>query len=233
MPPKVLPAGPVPREALAFFMAKGLKIGFNYDDVWREEHAVAFTVAKIMEEDVLATVRGTIERAIEEGTTFEQFRKDISQLLDNSGWSNYNQNKPKKARLRTIYDTNMRMARATGQWERVQRTKRVLPYLIYSLGPSVKHRDEHVALEGTILPVDDPFWNSYYPPSGYGCKCRVRQISLDEAEREGGISQRPAIENVEWENPKTGQTESVPKGVHPSFNYPKGDRMKVVRDLEQ
>ena len=48
-------------------------------------------------------------------------------------------------RLKTIYSTNMRTARAAGQWERIQRTKATHPYLLYELGPSGEHRPEHVA----------------------------------------------------------------------------------------
>ena len=39
---------------------------------------------------------------------------------------------------------------------------------------------------GTLLPVDDPWWQTHYPPNGWGCKCWVRQVSRREAERLGG-----------------------------------------------
>ena len=55
MPPDYRP-GPVPREALDFFRAKGWKVGFDYRDVWRQEHATAFTVAKVMRADVLLDI---------------------------------------------------------------------------------------------------------------------------------------------------------------------------------
>ena len=34
-------------------------------------------------------------------------------------------------RLQTIFSANMRSARAAGQWDRIQRTKDALPYLLY------------------------------------------------------------------------------------------------------
>ena len=75
---------------------------------------------------------------------------------------------------------NRRTAYAAGQWARILRTAKALPYLLYSLGPN---RDHHVAIAGTILPFDTPFWHTHFPPNGWGCKCRVRQISSRERER--------------------------------------------------
>lgn len=36
-----------------------------------------------------------------------------------------------------------------------------------------KVRDEHATLHGTTLPPSDPFWDSYYPPNGWNCRCTV------------------------------------------------------------
>lgn len=225
--------GPVPREALDYFKRKGLKVGFNHTDVWKEEHSAAFTVAKITEEDILASTRGIVERAIEEGTTFEQFKKDLKPLLDKSGWSDYHKERGYSRRLRIIYDTNMRVARSAGQWGRIQRTKKALPYLQYNLGPSVNHRPEHEAWDGIILPVDDPWWDTHFTPNGYGCKCHIRQITKAEAEEIGGVSERPPEEFDEYVNQKTGKVELVPMGVQPGFDYNPGkDRMAGINFAE-
>lgn len=37
-------------------------------------------------------------------------------------------------------------------------------------------RPEHVALNTTTHPADDPFWNSYYPPNGWRCRCTAVQV---------------------------------------------------------
>ncbi|MCQ2359966.1 MAG: minor capsid protein [Paludibacteraceae bacterium] len=37
-------------------------------------------------------------------------------------------------------------------------------------------REEHAVLHGTTLPVDDPFWDKYYPPLGWNCRCTVVQV---------------------------------------------------------
>jgi hypothetical protein len=57
MPKKKQPPGPVPKEAIKFLEGKGLKPAFSYLEVWKEEHETAFTVAKIMENDILSEAK--------------------------------------------------------------------------------------------------------------------------------------------------------------------------------
>ena len=41
-------------------------------------------------------------------------------------------------------------------------------------------RDSHARIEGTTLPVDDPFWDSYYPPNGWRCRCTAVQVRKEK-----------------------------------------------------
>ncbi|MGE4296945.1 MAG: phage minor head protein [Desulfovibrionaceae bacterium] len=227
-----------PKDALAWFRAKGVKPGFDYRDVWREEHSSAFTVAKAMEVDVLKDVRAAVDKALAEGKTFAQFSAELGPKLQKAGWWGKKEmvdpltgevravqlGSPR--RLKTIYDTNLRTARAAGQWERIQRTQATHPYLLYELGPAEHHREEHVAWAGTLLPVDDSWWRTHYPPNGWGCKCRVRQVSRHEYERlgkQGGIkTAAPPSRDRAWKNTRTGETLGVPEGIDPGWDYNPG-----------
>ncbi len=37
-------------------------------------------------------------------------------------------------------------------------------------------RPEHAALDRVTLPITDPFWQEYYPPNGWNCRCTVVQV---------------------------------------------------------
>ena len=39
-----------------------------------------------------------------------------------------------------------------------------------------KVRPEHAALDRVTLPMSDPFWQEYYPPNGWNCRCTVVQV---------------------------------------------------------
>lgn len=53
-------------------------------------------------------------------------------------------------------------------------------YLQYRTAGDGKVRAEHAALHGTTLPVDDPFWDKYFPPLGWNCRCTAVQVRKDK-----------------------------------------------------
>jgi len=216
--------GPVSKEAIAWFKAKRLKPSFSYLETWKEEHARAFVIAKVLEVDVLREMQTILSDALEKGETFETFKKKALPELEKTGfWLDHAKAvRGVPARLLTIYETNMRVSRATGQWQRIQRTKTALPYLLYALGPAARHREEHVSWAGTILPVEDPWWDEHMTPNGWGCRCHVIQITRREAGRRGGPSKSPIVERRRWRNPLTGKTELIPRGIDPGWNYNPG-----------
>lgn len=219
--------GPPP-EASRFLRNKGLRPSFSWMDVEPEEHAVAFAVAKVAELDLLEAMRAEVQRALDEGLTFESFQKSWRanpRLAD--WWGRKAMEDPltgevveaqlgSPRRLRTIYDANLRSARAAGQWERIERTQAAFPFLEYRLGPSEKHRPHHEDKAGLILPVDDAFWDEWMPPNGWGCKCWVRQVTKAEAGRRG-VSDAPEVPDRKWYNERTGDTQLVPQGIDPGW----------------
>lgn len=192
----VFSSEPTP-EVSAYLRQKGDRPAFRWSEVWGEEHAYAFTVAKATQADVLATLRESLQYAKDQGVPYEKWSRDLKPELQRLGWWGAvpmadpatgevrDRELGSPRRLRVIYDANLRSARASGQWERAQRTKGVLPYFVYQLGPSINHRPEHVAKEGVVRPVDDSFWDTWFCPNGWGCKCWQRQITKAEAERRG------------------------------------------------
>ncbi|TAN61075.1 MAG: hypothetical protein EPN20_12915 [Magnetospirillum sp.] len=233
--------GPSP-EVLAFLQHKGWKPAFSYKDVWGEEHAFAFTVAKATEMDVLSAIREALEKAIAEGIPFERFKAELEPRLREMGWWGVRKvedpSTGKKVsaqlgsprRLKTIYWANLRSARSAGQWERAQRTKAALPFFIYCLGASEHHRPEHAAKSGLVLPIDDPFWNSWMPQNGWGCKCRVRQIGAAEATRKGGVGTAPTVPTRTWRNSRTGEVLQVPEGIDPAWDTNPGKHRQANLD---
>jgi hypothetical protein len=225
---------------LDYFEAKNLAPAFSFLDVWGEEHAHAFTVAKATQVDVLESIRDAVGDAIANGESFETFQDKLEPTLRRLGWwGQQSQIDPltgedavvqlgSPRRLKTIYNANLRSARAAGQWERIERTKALLPYLLYQLGPSDKHRPLHVQKEGLVLPVDDPFWAEWMPPNGWGCKCWVRQLTAREAQARG-IDQAPPVDRRPFTNPRTGEVSQVPAGIDPGWHTNPGlARMRTL-----
>ena len=254
----------IPQEALNYLGNKKLTVGFDHGDVWKAEHNSSFTVAKMMKLDLLADTREALEQALREGKTFKQFAEQLKpQLIKKGWWGQQTAIDPlddseklvqlgSNARLKTIYQTNMRTARGAGQWERIERNKETHPYLLYELGPSREHREDHVKWNNLLLPIDDPFWQTHYTPNGWGCKCRVRSVSENEATQltQTGINKKqqelddnglptgrftsetsavkltsPTIKTRQFVNKRTGEVEQVPEGIDPGWNYHPGTRL--------
>jgi Phage Mu protein F like protein len=225
-----------PPEILRYFRDKDLRPAFSWLDVWGEEHAYAFTVAKVQEWKVLAEFKAGIDQALVKGETFETFREAMKKRLTPLGWwgprlvADPDGKDPAKlvdfsrpARLQITFQSNMRAARAAGQWQRAQRTKAVLPYLIYVRSVAERKRPEHLVWAGTILPIDDPFWNTHFPPNGWNCKCAVRQIGdrerTEKLDAPGSQStdEAPKVVERSFKNRRTGEIVRVPEGIDPGW----------------
>ncbi len=189
----------IPHEAVAYLADKKLKTAWNWSRIYAAEHNTAFTVAKIMEQDILGAIHEQVITAVAEGQTFHSFKRDLINRLGESGWGNYEEvdkdtgeviSRLSDRRLKKVYDTNVTQAYHAGAWERFQKSKKAFPYLRYRLGPSRVHRDQHKAWENMVLPVEKL-----------------------------GISKSPKIEYHNWKNEVTGRTHKVPKGIHPGFEY--------------
>lgn len=231
----VLPVGLPPAEAVAYFERKGYRFSFSWRDIERAEHAKAFTVAKVMRADILRDLQGAVDQAIAQGTTLAAFERELTPTLQAKGWWGKQllvdpQDGVEKLvqlgsprRLATIYDTNVRTSYAAGRWEQIQRTKARRPYLRYIHLDNAHPRPQHQAWHGLVLPIDDPFWATHYPPNGWRCHCAVQQLSDRDLERYGyALAEAPPIRTSSYTNRRTGETREVPVGIDPGFDYNPG-----------
>jgi hypothetical protein len=82
-----------------------------------------------------------------------------------------------------IYQTNMATSYAAGRFKQLSDPDllKILPYWQYHHNDSVMHpRPLHVSWDGLTLPPDHPFWDTHFPPNGWGCQCWVSAVSQDD-----------------------------------------------------
>ncbi|MGB0683396.1 MAG: phage minor head protein [Magnetovibrionaceae bacterium] len=221
-----------PEEAIRYFKGKGYAFSFDWRDVWQAEHAHAFTVAKVTRMDLLQDIRDALDKALEQGIPFEDFRKNLTPILQAKGWWGrqdvrdpltgeiVNAQLGSDRRLRIIFDTNLRTAHSAGRWERIQRTAKRRPWLRYVSVRDHRTRREHANWHGTVLRHDDPWWQTHYPPNGWNCRCTVQQLSDRDLDRRGlKETEAPAIETKPYRNKRTGEVIDLPKGIDAGFGY--------------
>lgn len=75
-----------PKEAVAYLASKGFAITWDWQGLWQESQAQAFTVAKVTRLDILQDIRDTVETALKEGKTLAWFTKELTPVLQAKGW---------------------------------------------------------------------------------------------------------------------------------------------------
>lgn len=96
---------------------------------------------------------------------FEQFLNDVRKI-DRTYNRDY---------LRAEYNFVQSSAEMAAKWERFMDDGDRYN-LQYRTAHDGRVRPEHAALHNVTLPITDPFWQEYYPPNGWNCRCTVVQV---------------------------------------------------------
>jgi SPP1 gp7 family putative phage head morphogenesis protein len=140
--------------------------------------AQAFSVAGLASIDQLEAVKTALDNYLIQGKPFGNFVNDVKDGIIPIDLP--------KSRLDNIFRTNIQGAYNAGRYAAQQDFKDSRPYLMYDAINDSRTRPSHRAMDNIIKPIDDPFWDTHYPPNGYRCRCHVRSLSVEQAEKKGG-----------------------------------------------
>ncbi|MHB1305354.1 MAG: phage head morphogenesis protein [Acidiphilium sp.] len=216
------------KEAVDYFRQKASVPSAHWTAVMDEAHARSFAVAGATDKALIEDLRGAVDKAIAEGTGLGAFQKEFDAIVAKRGWVHHGH---PQWRARVIYESNMRTAFAAGRYAQATDPDvlAAFPYWEWVHTPVQHPRPQHVAWDGLVLRADDPFWDTHYPPCGYGCMCIVRSLSEGDLRRRGksGPDASPKIEWREYVNKTTGLVTKVPTGVDPGWAYNPGKVWKM------
>ena len=224
-------------EALAFFRQKVSMPSETWTEYQRQAHDRAFVVAGATDVALVEDLRRALDTAID-GGGFDRFKAEFTEIAERHGWAHTG--KP-GWRARTIYDTNLRTARAAGRWAQMRDPEmlKLRPYWRYVHGSTrepIVPRADHVALDGLVLEATDPIWDTIYPPNGWGCSCGVRSVSRSGLKRLGKDvpDQAPKLGTRRARDPATDEIVRIPEGIDLGWDYAPGaswHRQVVPREL--
>ena len=100
---------------------------------------------------------------------FEDFLNDV-QTINNTYNGSY---------LRTEYNFARQSSLAAAQWKRYEKDGDRYN-LQYRTAYDDRVRTSHRKLEGITLPITSKFWDDYFPPNGWNCRCTVVQVRKDK-----------------------------------------------------
>jgi len=215
-----------PDSIVKYLASKGLTLTYDYDELLYSAHHRAFTVAKVTRLDLLKDLQDAVSGAIAKGTPFSKFKKDLKPILQKKGWwgeqeiTNPKTGEVKKVyigsrRLKNILATNRQVAYAQGRYKQQQGFINAV-YLRYGALQHGNRREDHQAQHGIILHKDHIWWDTNYPPNGWGCKCYTTAHTKSEIEDEGweiykGIPKNIAHKDWAYHVGKTDNTQNVYK----------------------
>lgn len=157
-------------------LQKGLFRGFGSTLAQLDIEAPAFEVLKALNKNIFVFSAAKTFQQVKDMQNFifdkEGFKRSFSQFKKDADviFTKYN-----KEWLRTEFDTTISQARSAARWADIQEDKETLTMLQYQTAGDERVRDEHLAWEGIVRPVDDPFWDGHMPPNGFNCRCIVTQ----------------------------------------------------------
>jgi len=170
------------KRAAEYLRGKVATLPPTFKKLLPEVRGRAFTVARIQDFDVLRDLQDRIA-ALPEGGDWREIRKglaaEISPYMDESEEGA----KAAMSKAELVLRTNGFQAYATARFEEQRAVEDALPFWKYQTVGDGNVREAHAALDGKVLPADDPFWDTHYPPWDFGCRCVVAAITKGEADR--------------------------------------------------
>ena len=217
-----------PTAVYEYLKSKKPEAHFDYDEIVHDAHKKAFTIAKMTNLDLLKDMQSSLTKAFKDGIGFDEWQNSVKPMLAKKGWlGNIKVKDPKTGeekeiyvgnrRLRTIFNTNMRTAYAKARYE--SQMQSLGEYFRYTAVLDGRTREAHRKLHGKTLPKTDKFWDTNYPPNGWGCRCKVQVLTEAECVArgivplaDGSFLPQAAEKDFAYNPGKVDKTDKILKG---------------------
>ena len=143
---------------------------------------------------------------------FSEYKKTGTDIF-----KNYNE-----TRLRAEYNAAISQSRSASMWMEIESNAELLPMLTYSTVGDGRVRPEHAMLNNISRPVNDRFWDNYFPPNGWNCRCTVLQTDSEDKTSLKGFKRPDTVPDVFMMN--AGKDRIVFSDAHPHFTVAPKDR---------
>ncbi len=177
---KVKPQALKYKDAVEFWQSKIKLSPGQYRRLSDEAKMKAFAVAGIAKGDELETVYNALAQAVEGNISFKDFKKQCKDVFEKRGWTGI-----QSWRVDNIFRTNVQTAYMAGRWKQVSAAAGLRPYGQYSAVNDRRTRPTHLAANGMVYPLDHVFWDTWWPPNGFRCRCNVKTLSARQVKQRG------------------------------------------------
>ncbi len=190
-------------EAAAYWRGKKAVTRAEWDQLDEGARSRAFVVTGNLRRDGIGQICTAISQAINDGTTLADFKDRVAPQAIEAGFG--------QRRLETIFRQNTQTAYMAGRYAQMMAVAEDRPYWRYVAVMDRRTRPAHRALNGLVRRYDDPFWDQFYPPLGFMCRCTVQTLSASQVKARGEEVGKGVPDQLMVTDPETGmETPVVP-----------------------
>jgi SPP1 gp7 family putative phage head morphogenesis protein len=180
--------------AAAWFRARVPMTDSEHAELDDRAQSRAFSVAGAAQLRLVADVWDSIDAAIEQGTTLEDFADEVGDKLY-AAWGGED-----PWRLETIFRTNVQSAYSAGRYFEMNEpaVKKMRPFWRFDAIMDDATTDICADAEGVTLDADDPFWATHTPPLHFNCRSAIVSLATDdvaEGDLTGDTSHAPEAQD--------------------------------------
>ena len=175
------------REAGKKFAGKVPMTRDVFKTLTRKAQGEAIYVAGLTADEVAKDIKPLVKKAIDEGMGWGQFRDvlaDKATEFTDAAWIERKHPGAYKLAKRPYHAENVFRTNIMGAYNEGRRAafedpalEGEFPAWQYVAILDDRTREDHAAQDGKIYPRDDPYWDEWYPPNGFQCRCFVTAVS--------------------------------------------------------
>ena len=154
-----------------------------------------------------------------EPRSFEEFKREAVKITNQ-----YN-----IAHLETEYQLAQRSAAMAIEWQKIEDNRDIFPNIKYLTVGDERVREAHKKLDGVCLPIDDDFWNLFFPPNGWGCRCYTEQTDAPVKEPTYIPDEKEVPPSMRF---NAGKEQKIVSDEHPYYDTTKKEEKSVIGQLK-
>jgi len=178
--PEVKPISLPMKEAINYWQKKVPTTPGKFYDLAEVQRVNAFTVSGIGGMDMILDMYNSLGKSFKNGESFHQWKSQYKDLWIENGWTGKN-----AWRVDNIFRTNIQTAYNVGRYTQMIQVVDNRPYWMYIAVNDTRTRPTHLALNEKVFLYDHEFWDVFYPPNGYRCRCTVITLSDRQMKKKG------------------------------------------------
>jgi SPP1 gp7 family putative phage head morphogenesis protein len=131
--------------------------------------------------------------------------------------------------LKSEYNNAMAQAQAARRWKDFEEDADIFPNLEYRTAGDAQVRYSHQKLNKIILPINHSFWDKYYPPNDWGCRCRARPTDAKPTPEDEikDIILEPTFKN------NVGKTAYIFPEKHPYYKENEANKKAIIERVSE